>query len=359
VLITPLYWGLGHATRCIPIIQSLQNEGFEIFVGSDSGALTLLKEEFPKLTFFDLPAYNISYPTENMFWNILIQSKKIFKQIKNENKVIQNIVSEYNIDVIISDNRFGCYSAKTKNIFITHQINIQTGFLFSDFLARKFNHYFLRKFNEIWIPDVENEPSLAGNLSHGQNIKQLPPLRYLGILSRFQKNKFHNETSFTLPSFDILVILSGPEPQRSIFEKKIINQAKKSKYKFLIVRGLVKKENLEEIDSNIIIYNYFTSAKLNIAMQKAKVVISRSGYTTLLDLAVIGQKALLVPTPGQTEQEYLAKSLHAKNIFPYQVQSKLNLEKGITDALKMPAWNPYFEQNLEKNVKNLLKSLCN
>ncbi len=345
ILITPLYWGLGHATRCIPIIRCLQAQHFEVFIASDSGALQLLQQEFPTLTTFELPAYDIRYPSENMFWNILAQSKKIFNQIKKEKKKIQNIVNEYNIDIIISDNRFGCFSAQTKNIFITHQINIQTGFAWSNFIARKINHFYLKKFDEIWIPDVENEPSLAGVLSHG-NTDNLPSIRYLGVLSRLNKIAFTKK-------HDVLVILSGPEPQRSIFEEKILAQAEKTNHKFLIIRGVVNENKKPKLIKNIEIYDYATSEMLQNFFFSSNIIISRSGYTTLMDLALTGKKALLIPTPGQTEQEYLAQSLAEKNIFAFQNQSDLNIEKGIAEALKMKPWEAAFESNLEKIMKNL------
>jgi predicted glycosyltransferase len=280
-----------------------------------------------------------------MFWNILIQSKNFFKQIKKEKIQLQNIVNEYNIDIIISDNRFGCFSEKAKNIFITHQINIQTGFTLSDFIVRKINHFYLKKFDEIWIPDVEKEPSLAGALSHGA-ANNLPSLHYLGVLSRLEKKEFRK-------IYDVLVILSGPEPQRTILEEKILAQAEKINYKFLIIRGIVSEKKDFIRKKNLDIYDYATSEMLQNFFFSSEVIISRSGYTTLMDLALTGKKALLIPTPGQTEQEYLARSLAEKKIFPFQTQADLNIEKGIAEALAMPAWEANFESNLLKFVKNL------
>jgi UDP-N-acetylglucosamine:LPS N-acetylglucosamine transferase len=297
----------------------------------------------------ELPSYNISYPSENMLYNGLVQSKNIFKTIKKEKKQIQNIVNQYNIDIIISDNRFGCYSSSCKNIFITHQINIKTPFRITDFFARQINHFLMNKFDEIWIPDVENEPSLAGELSHG-HLHKLVTCEYLGVLSRFEKNV---DTSTLQEDVEILVVLSGPEPQRTILEKNILAQAVDLPYQFLLVRGVVSDDAPQQYSSNIKIYPYFDAKKLNQAFAKAQLIIARSGYTTLMDLALTGKKALLIPTPGQTEQEYLAKALSEKNIYTYQTQATLNLAKAIPEALKMKAWQPIFDNNIEKIVKKL------
>jgi uncharacterized protein (TIGR00661 family) len=349
VLVAPLHWGLGHATRCMPIIKALIAENFEVLLASDGAALQILRIEFPDLQWFELPPYNVSYPSENMLYNGLVQSKNIFKTIKKEKNKTQNIVNQYNIDIIISDNRFGCYSSSCKNVFITHQINIKTPFRITDFFARQINHFLIHKFDEIWIPDVENEPSLAGELSHG-HLEKLVPCKYLGVLSRLEKNI---DLSSFEEDFDILVVLSGPEPQRTIIEKNILTQAIHLPYRFLILRGIVTDEAPQQYSNNIKIYPYFDAKKLNQAFAKAQLIIARSGYTTLMDLALTGKKALLIPTPGQTEQEYLAKALAEKNIYTYQTQATLNLAKAIPEALKMKAWQPIFDNNIEKIVKKL------
>jgi uncharacterized protein (TIGR00661 family) len=349
VLVAPLHWGLGHATRCIPIIRVLLAQNFKVIIASDGDALKILSIEFPNLQCLELPSYNISYPSENMLYNGLVQSKNIFKTIKKEKKQVQNIVNQYNIDIIISDNRFGCYSSSCKNIFIAHQINIKTPFRITDFFARKTNHFLMNKFDEIWIPDVENEPSLAGELSHG-HLHKLAPCEYLGVLSRFEKNV---DTSTLQEDVEILIVLSGPEPQRTILEKNILAQAVDLPYQFLLLRGIVSDEAAQQYSNNIKIYPYFDAKKLNQAFAKAQLIIARSGYTTLMDLALTGKKALLIPTPGQTEQEYLAKALAEKNIYTYQTQATLNLAKAIPEALKMKAWQPIFENNVEKIVKKL------
>jgi uncharacterized protein (TIGR00661 family) len=347
VLIAVLHWGLGHATRCIPIINALEQAQAEVHIASDGGALHLLQKEFPSLHFHELPSYNISYAHDNMFLNILGQSKNIFNVIKKEKKAISTIVASENISIIISDNRFGCYHEKTHNIFITHQVNIQTFNILGDFFAKKINHYWIKKFDELWIPDHEDYSiSLAADLSHG-NFKHLPFCQYLGIISRFEQIKTHSTNT-------ILIVLSGPEPQRTRLEAKIMAQIPNLPYTFCLVRGIIKdNDTLVPSSPNLTIMNYATSAKLNELIQSAQLVIARSGYTTLLDLAILHKKALLIPTPGQSEQYYLAQQLSEKNICHMTTQSDLDLEKNISKALKMKG----FQGNYEKNIENIVKNL--
>lgn len=348
VLVAVLHWGLGHATRCIPIIKMLEEQGARVLVASDGAALALLQLEFPHLLTLKLPAYDIHYKSENMFLNILDQSKKIFKTIKKEQKQLESIIREHNIDIVISDNRFGCYHKKILSIFVTHQINIKTPYKWSDYIVRKINHFWIKKFDAVWVPDVEHEPSLAGSLSHGHN-DQLPPLYYLGVLSRMTRQ------ATSIKPY-IAIVLSGPEPQRSFLEQKILTQVKDLPFHFILIRGLLDNKSplLHQYD-NIEVYDFLASRELNKIIGDAMLVISRSGYTTLMDLALTGKKALLIPTPGQTEQEYLAEQLHQKSVFYTCAQKELNLAEDLPKALKMSDWEVVFDNNLEKIVKNLLK----
>lgn len=352
VLVAALHWGLGHASRCIPLIKALEQEGAEVFIASDGDALYLLREEFPNLYYFELCSYNIAYQSKNMFWNILVQSKNIFKAIKKEKKQIEDIVNQHDIDLIISDNRFGCLSSKCKNIFITHQIFIQTGFYLTDILAKWVNHYFISKFDEVWIPDVATEPSLAGKLSHGY-MDNLPTCRYLGVISRF--NSIQKTVVVENQQF-ITVVLSGPEPQRSILEVEILNQIKNLPFQFVFFRGS-RSARPSSFTQNIqAVFDIADAATMQPYLEKAALVISRSGYTTIMDLALLGKKALLIPTPGQTEQEYLAEALSKKNIFASQSQDKLNIEEGIEKALKKTILQVQFNDDLKLIIKKLFQT---
>ena len=321
VLVTILNWGLGHASRCIPIIKKLQEYSFEIILASDGRSAQLLKKEFPELKLIELPAYNIRYSTNNMIFNIAYQFPKILMAIWKENRFVKKLVEKEQIDIIISDHRYGCKSKSTKNIFITHQINIIIPIKPLEWLVNKINHFLINRFNECWVPDFEGEKGLAGRLSKSGKLKNL---KYLGPLSRLEVIKVPKE-------YDVIAVISGPEPQRTKFENKIVQELKSTKYKSLIVQGKANEKNQFQLNKNIEVISFLDSKQLNIAIQSSEVVICRSGYSSIMDLIKIGKKAILVPTPGQTEQEYLALKLQEKRQFCVQQQATFSLKKGLKE----------------------------
>ncbi len=330
-------WGLGHATRSIPIIDELLNLGHEIVIGSNGRALHLLKENYPQLQFIDLPDYNIKYYTQNMFINMVLQWYKMPLAITKERKLVKKVVNKNAIDFVISDNRYGCYAINVPSVIISHQLNLKTGNSFLDYFANKINRFWLKKFDQIWVPDFDDS-RVSGELSKNSKLKNI---RFIGAISRMKKK--------ALPlKRDIIVLLSGPEPQRSIFEKKVIKQLKNLPFNTLIVGGKTENYYKEKISPNIEYQSFLSGEILNNAILESKYIISRSGYTTLLDLVTLRKKALLVPTPGQTEQEYLAENLSSKKIFPFQHQNNLDIEKGIE---KMDDYSGF-----EFNKKNALIS---
>ena len=300
ILVAPLHWGLGHATRCIPIIQELLNANFNVLLGSDGEALLLLQKEFPSLPFVKLPSYNISYPKRgNLFkLSMLLQLPAFYKTNSLEKKLVQKLVSENRIDGIISDNRFGIRSDKVPSVFITHQLNVLSGA--TTYFSGKIHQTVIKKFDECWVPDVIGSPSLSGRLGHlkSNNFN----VKYIGPISRFKKRKHPIK-------YDILALISGPEPQRSMFENKLVETLKNSNNKILLVRGVVESRQHTEQVGGISIVNYMNSPELEAAINESEYVISRSGYTTIMDLSKLEKKALLIPTPGQYEQQYLAKRL--------------------------------------------------
>jgi uncharacterized protein (TIGR00661 family) len=345
ILVAPLNWGLGHATRCIPIINALLSLDYEVFLASDGRALKLLEKEFPDLRIFELPSYDIRYPTSNMVLNVAMQGPKILQAIWKEKMAIRKIIADEKIDVIISDNRFGCYSKDVKSIFLTHQINIKTPIPILDKFVAIFNNFLIKKFDECWIPDFKDEPNLAGNLSHDFELKKV---RYIGSLSRmtfFQKPK----------KYDVITILSGPEPQRTRLENIILKQAKESDLKFLIVQGKTESEEKISKNENIKIVPFLTSKELNSAIMESKIVICRSGYSSIMDLVNLKKKAFLIPTPDQTEQEFLAKRLFQKGIFYYQNQKNFNLQIGLKESVKFTGFHEIFTvgNSLEAAIKTL------
>ena len=318
ILIAPLNWGLGHATRCIPIIHALLKNNFEVVLASDGVALMLLKKEFPTLEAIELPSYNIEYAKNaKLFkWKLLKDTPKVLKAIKAEKKALKTIIETHNITGVISDNRLGLHSKKVPCVFISHQLQVLSGS--TTWLSTKMHQKIMKQFDVCWVPDNLGTPNLSGKLGH-IDISELP-IHYLGPLSRFCKK----ETKITT---DLLVLLSGPEPQRTLLENKLFEELKAFKGKIVFVKGVMEETQTKAQEGNWTIYNFMTSALLEQAINESALVLSRSGYTTIMDLAKLEKKAFFIPTPGQFEQEYLAKRLDSLGIVPYCKQEDFTIEK--------------------------------
>ena len=355
VLIAPLDWGLGHATRCMPLIDLLLQKNHRVLIAGNGDSFFLLKEQYPNLTFYELPGYNISYAVgKNAAFHALLQTPKILKTIREENKAIAAIAQNENIDLIISDNRYGVRHENIKSIFICHQIALQ-----APNALRFMNPFFLNlhlrqihKFDAIWIPDEENKHNLSGKLSHGISFKI--PHTYIGIQSRFLN--FVKTISFIDEvDFDILVVLSGPEPQRSFLENELKKKLNNRSKKVLFVQG--KTENFtKSTENNITTVSYLNTNDLFTALQKAQTIICRSGYSTIMDLAVLGKKAILIPAEGQTEQEYLAETLAQKKYAVLCKQNTLNIEEALKELYFIDGFVKYKTNSevLENALQKLL-----
>jgi uncharacterized protein (TIGR00661 family) len=317
ILVAPLNWGLGHATRCIPIIKALEKNGFEPVIASDGVALELLKKEFSNLTTFELPSYNIQYAEKgrNFKWKMITQIPKIISAVRKEQKEISKILDTDKFDGIISDNRLGVYSKKAPSVFITHQLNVLTGS--TSWLTTKLHTKYIQKFNECWVPDVEKSPNLSGKLGHPTEL--IKNVKYIGPLSRLCKKP--------MPIiYDLMVLLSGPEPQRTILEEKIILELKNYPDKVIFIKGVVEKEQVKEQIGNVTYYNFMNSRELEDTFNESNFILCRSGYTTVMDLAKLNKKAFFIPTPGQYEQEYLANKFKKEGIIPSCKQEKFKIE---------------------------------
>ena len=319
ILVAPLNWGLGHATRCIPIINALLQEGFAPIIASDGDALALLSKEFPNLPTIELPTYNISYSKNGKLFKLklLKDLPNILKAIKAENEAIESILKHNDIAGIISDNRLGIRSKKAPSVFITHQLQVLSGN--TTWLSTKIHKEIIKKFNACWVPDVEDEEvNLSGILGHVKGFDV--NVKYIGPLSRFTK-------SDTDIKHDLLVLLSGPEPQRSFLETKLLEALKSYSGDVVFVKGVIEKEQTKQVQGHLTIYNFMTSNLLEKTMKESALVLSRSGYTTIMDLAKLNKKAFFIPTPGQYEQEYLAKRLSEMQIAPSCHQDEFKIEK--------------------------------
>ncbi len=324
ILIAPLDWGLGHATRCIPIIKELLQQKCTVYIAADKRTFFLLEKEFPGAVFLRLPGYEIEYSYSKKLFalKLIYQIPKTIFKIFKEKKWLSKMIKEHSINAVISDNRFGMYSKKIPCVYITHQLCIKTGNRFTEIMAREIHYYFIKKFKYCWVPDCKIS-GLAGELSHPKNIPS--NVIYIGPLSRFKP------LPRTEKIYDLLVTLSGPEPQRTIFENQLLKQLKSFTGKVFLIRGLPSESSIPAACSDTLqIENHLPAHELNRIIEQSKMIISRSGYTTVMDLALLKKKAILIPTPGQTEQEYLAKYLAEKGYF-FSINQK---DFSIKEALK-------------------------
>ena len=331
VLVCPLDWGLGHCTRCIPIITELLNQNAEVLIAGDGDGIALLKKEFPQLKFIFLKGYRAKYNAGNLAFSMIKQLPRFFSSILREHLQLKKIISDNKIDVVISDNRYGLWHKKIKSIFISHQLNIQTpeGLNFVNPLINSLNRFFISQFSECWIPDVQGNNNLSGKLSEQSQIKI--PVYRIGILSRFANEHFFTPNTKRETVHHIVCILSGPEPQRTIFEGMLLEQLEKINKSVLIIRG--RPNDKQELKSKFLIEfkNHATANEMVDFIKDAGLIIARSGYSTIMDLAVLGKKAILIPTPGQTEQEYLAAYFYEKKIYFSQTQTELDLHTALNE----------------------------
>jgi uncharacterized protein (TIGR00661 family) len=308
ILIAPLDWGLGHATRCIPLINYFLSLNCEVAIAASPSSKALLQAEFSTLQFFNLNPYNIVYSRKKrwMPFKILLQTPKILRAVTQEHEWLKNLLVSEQFDVIISDNRYGFYSESVPSVFITHQLQVRTSLNIAKNFVRRQTYKRINKFNECWVPDFEGNLNIAGNLSHPKTLPVIP-LKYIGMLSRFKLKVHENNV------YKYLIIISGPEPQRTIFEEIVFAFAKSNKEKTIIVRGKPEEKNSVKENSNCKIYNHLSTAELEDAFNASEFIISRCGYTSVMEILSLQKKSILIPTPGQTEQEYLAKHLMQQN----------------------------------------------
>ncbi|MCG1035346.1 glycosyltransferase [Polaribacter sargassicola] len=304
IIIAPLNWGLGHASRCVPIINALLKNNFTPIIASDGVALSFLKQEFPALESLELPSYNISYG-KNLKIKLLFQVPRVFKAIKEERKIINNfLLKNKEIVGVISDNRFGVRSNLVHSIYLTHQINVLSGK--TTFLTSYFHQKIIKKFDECWVPDNDNS-EFSGKLS---STKKDINLKFIGVLSRFKKEELAK-------NIDVLVIISGPEPNRTFLENKLISEFKNDKRTIVFVLGKLENQPKKWTSENTTFYNYLLSNQLQDLINSSKIVVCRSGYSSIMDLAILDKKVFFIPTENQPEQEYLAQFLEEKKYAPF------------------------------------------
>ena len=345
ILIAPLDWGLGHATRCIPVIRHLLETGNEPVIAASGRPLLLLKDEFPEVESVEFEGYNISYPEgSGMVWKMFRSTPHILKRIKQEHLELDEMIDGLNLDAVISDNRFGLYTKRIPCVYMTHQVMIKAPF-FETILYRMHADY-MRKFTTVWVPDFK-EIGLSGDLAH-----KFPLPRngeHIGSLSRFISSEDD-------PKTDVLVIISGPEPQRTRFEKLVLNQLKDIDLTAVAVLGTPDKD-FDRVEGKVRMVSHLNAQQLGKEISAARLVISRSGYSTIMDLSALGKQAVFVPTPGQTEQEYLAQKYHREGTHMMMKQRDFNLQRAWSKREEFSGFSQRTDADFKQAVDALIAML--
>jgi predicted glycosyltransferase len=309
VLVAPLDWGLGHATRCIPIIKELTNQRCTVIIAAGGAQKEVLQEEFPDLSFVEMPGFCIKYGKNRALTllKLIFTIPKILIGIKRENEWLRRFASLEGLDLVISDNRYGLYGAGVFSVFMTHQLAIRSTLgAGADRMLQRLNYRYIRRFSVCWVPDVAGAGNLAGELSHPPRMPDIT-VRYIGWLSRL-------EAVEAVEVYDLLILLSGPEPQRTILEERLLAQISREMGRIVLVRGLPKGGAAVKAPEGVVVFDHLPARELGEIIGRSKLVLARSGYSTVMDLVRMGKKAIYIPTPGQPEQEYLGRYLEERGL---------------------------------------------
>jgi hypothetical protein len=323
-LIAPLDWGLGHASRCVPIIHDCIEKGHIVIIAADGAQKKLLQYYFPNTTYVTIPKYNIRYSRKAWWLPVVLffQLPKIAAAIYKEHRWLQAHVTAF--DQVISDNRYGLFNSQLKSTFITHQLIVKAPFIWAEKMIQQLQYYFINKFSECWVPDTQGYPGFAADLSHPSVMPKIP-VTYIGALSQF--SVLQNASTTAPPiKYKYCFLLSGPEPQRTILQNLIESGADSLHEPSILIEGRPSDlPNHYQIKESLTKLRYARGQDLlNIIMQ-SEYIVCRSGYSTLMELLPLHKKMILVPTPGQTEQEYLARSLASRQMAVMMDQATFDL----------------------------------
>ena len=353
VLVSPLNWGLGHAARDIPVIRTLRNHGHEVTIAACGNALAVLRQEFPDAPFIEYPDYPVPFSAGHLFVPKFCASMPfMLAAVAREHAKLDSILSKDHYDLVISDNRLGVFSSRVPSLFISHQLHYHLPLLYwpAELLAIPANMFLHDQYTRLIVPDNPPSPlSLAGKLSRPQTDVARERAYFSGILSDSRQLACRQD-------LDYLVIISGPEPQRTILEKIVLARIGELEGSGVVLLGSPQAKPAPVRRGNWTCVPYVPTEVKTELMNRAKCVICRSGYTTLMELAELGKtKALLIPTPGQTEQEYLSWYYREKGWFYSEEQDKLDLVADVAEAQEYPGF-PAMPRTAE-NTKRLYDEL--
>lgn len=350
-------WGLGHVTRSTPIIKRLINDGNKVILVSFGKALSMLKKEYPDCTIREVKDTQIEYPKFGwMFvFKIVSQIPKMLFGWHYERQQVKKLIKEFNADMIITEMRLGFWSGKIPSVLITHQLRFHLPKPLKKFMifGEWFNRIVFRHFDKVFVPDAKGTPNLSGDLSHNSRISKHPKVEYIGCLSSVIPDEDQPEKDI-----DLFISISGPEPQRTQFEEKVFSQLDDVPGKVVVTLGKPETDqNIVKQTDHTIVYGHLDRKEMTSMMQRAKHIVSRSGYSTVMELLALKKSALFVPTPGQTEQEYLAEYYKQEGLYSYCTQDELDLKNIRIDTSRDIA-KKHIPLNQLDHINELLESLC-
>lgn len=355
ILISSLDWGLGHASRCIPVIRRLNSAGHQVTIAGYGRSLILLQKEFPHLESIEMQGFSPSYSKAgHMVLHLFMLLPQFIGTIFREHRDLKRLIKSYHFDIIIADNRYGLWNRHIRSILITHQIMIKAPvwLRFLEYPLYRVSRLLISRFDECWIPDDKESPGLSGDLSHKYPLPK--NAKFIGPLSRFDQPESFSGTKSGEGT--ITAIISGPEPQRSLFEDALKKQMAGLNQNAIIISGKPESEGTIVMDGNLTILSHLPVKEMSSVINSSSVVICRSGYSTIMDLQAMGAKALFVPTPGQTEQIYLAELHQKSRTATWQAQENLNVKVGIENALMYKGFNNWMPgSGLSEAIADLKK----
>lgn len=356
ILVAPLDWGLGHATRCIPVIRLLRSQGHSVSLAGEGGCAAILRDHFPDLPLLPLRGYRVRYSRSKTWFTLTLLSQLpgIMRAIRYENKWLEQKIREEAFDLVISDNRYGLFSSDIPSAILTHQLSIPSGKgTLADSLLRFLHYRLLRRFSACWVVDTPGSDNLGGSMSHPPTLPA--NARYVGLLSQFIGGP--SDLKISVPS-QIVILLSGPEPTRTLLEEKLIRQASSlTQYTITVIGGVPGKTPPSGLPANIRYHSSLSGSTLHSVLAGCELVICRSGYSTVMDLAVLGKNALLIPTPGQTEQEYLAAILSERRVCYTRSEKNINLDSDVPAAMSWSGFQTIDDQKTTRFLEDALQRL--
>ena len=371
ICISPIDWGLGHATRCITLIKAFEKLGYQVYIATEGYHEAILREALPSAQFLHLRGYRIRYAKWgfNLPLVLLFQVPQIIYSIIYEYRWLQKAQAQYKFDLIVSDNRFGFYHKTVPSVFITHQLNLQMHFELATRLFQKIQYAWLKRFTACWIPDIEGAHNLSGILANPKH-KPSIPLWYMGCLSRLIDTPI-NSITHTISNDSssdnnnnrivFLGIVSGPEPQRSLLENLLWKEGNKLNIPFIVIAGTPSKDQPNKLikeNKNAKLYAHLAAPELVREIKRAEYIICRGGYTTLMELIPFEKKLIFIPTPGQTEQMYLGKLWEEKNWALCYAQENFKLNIALEEAkdfhFKQAPFKAFSIEALEAAIKKLI-----